>query len=72
MFWEITLENMYRQTMLLANGLEYSCSDSIPEDILYWPGIGNPYWNDKYDFELPEGEADRLGAFWDEDGDGTL
>ena len=54
----------------MANGLEYSC-DSIPEDILYWPGIGNPYWNDKYDFELPEGEADRLGAFWDEDGDGT-
>lgn len=56
----------------IALGTEFSC-DSIPEDILYWPGVGNPYWNDKYEFELPDGmgQADRLGAFWDEDGDGN-
>ncbi|HRG64908.1 MAG TPA: hypothetical protein PLV12_03835 [Saprospiraceae bacterium] len=47
-------------------GGQYSC-DSIPVDVLYWPGQGNPYWNDKYDFELPD---QSLGAFWDEDGDG--
>lgn len=50
----------------VANGGQYSC-DSIPVDVLYWPGQGNPYWNDKYDFELPD---QSLGAFWDEDGDG--
>lgn len=50
----------------VANGGQYSC-DSIPVHVLYWPGQGNPYWNDKYDFELPD---QSLGAFWDEDGDG--
>ncbi|MBK8701107.1 MAG: hypothetical protein IPN29_16855 [Saprospiraceae bacterium] len=50
----------------LTIGSIYSC-DSIPDDILYWPGQGNPYWNEKYEFELPD---QSLGAFWDEDGDG--
>lgn len=49
-----------------GGGCEFSC-DSIPESVLYWPGQGNPYWNEKYDFPLPD---QSLGAFWDQDGDG--
>lgn len=45
---------------------EYSC-DSIPEDVKYWPGQGNPYWTEKYTFDLPN---QTLGAFWDNAGDG--
>ncbi len=41
--------------------------DSIPQDVLTWPGQGNPFFEDRYEFELPN---QPLGAFWDEDGDG--
>jgi hypothetical protein len=44
----------------------FTC-DSIPESVLYWPGQGNPYWNQKYDFPLPD---QPLGAFYDNP-DGT-
>jgi hypothetical protein len=44
----------------------YEC-DSIPEDVRYWPGQGNPYWREKYTFDLPD---QTLGAFWDNAGDG--
>lgn len=50
----------------LADGRTYDC-DSIPDNVKYWPGKGNPYWREKYDFDLP---AQSLGAFWDEDADG--
>jgi hypothetical protein len=42
-------------------GQEFNC-DSISPNILYWPGRGNPYWNDKYSFPLPD---QPLGAFFD-------
>ena len=42
--------------------------DSIPEDVLYWPGRGNEFWGQKFDFPLPD---QNLGNFWDEDGDGN-
>jgi hypothetical protein len=50
----------------VSSGIPYSC-DSIPAEVLYWPGQGNPNWNLKYSFPLPD---QPLGAFWDEDGDG--
>lgn len=43
--------------------------DSIPEDVKYWPGKNNPYWGNKFDFELPQDQS--LGAFWDDDQDGN-
>jgi hypothetical protein len=49
-----------------ANGKPYEC-DSIPANVKYWPGRGNPYWREKYDFPLPD---QSLGAFWDENEDG--
>lgn len=49
-----------------ANGTPYDC-DSIPANVKYWPGKGNPYWREKYNFDLPN---QSLGAFWDENEDG--
>jgi hypothetical protein len=49
-----------------AAGVELSC-DSIPANILYWPGRGNPYWNDKFSFKLPD---QPLGAFFDNPANG--
>ncbi len=46
---------------------ELNC-DSIPDDVRYWPGQGNPYWREKYNFDLPN---QSLGAFWDDKGDGN-
>jgi len=48
-------------------GVPIDC-DEIPEDVRYWPGQGNPYWREKYNFALPN---QTLGSFWDEDGDGV-
>ena len=43
--------------------------DLIPENVLYWPGKGNPYFTEKFPFELPDA-SQGLGSFWDEDQDG--
>ncbi|MDF1696552.1 MAG: hypothetical protein P1U56_11990 [Saprospiraceae bacterium] len=51
----------------VRNGSPLSC-DSIPDDVKYWPGKGNPFFNEKFDFPLPD---QNLGNFWDEDGDGN-
>lgn len=50
----------------VRDGFEFPC-DSVPDEVKYWPGRGNPYWNEKYDFPLPD---QNLGNFWDEIGDG--
>ena len=47
-------------------GTAYDC-DSIPDGVKYWPGKSNPYWREKYNFDLPN---QTLGAFWDENEDG--
>lgn len=49
------------------SGIPMNC-DAIPQDILAWPGKGNPYFRDYYPFDLPF-NPQGLGAFWDEDGD---
>lgn len=41
--------------------------DSIPEDVLFWPGQGNPDWRKKYSFNLPD---QPLGSFWDQNENG--
>lgn len=45
-----------------ASGREYNC-DSIPDRVLSWPGRGNPYWSQFYEFDLPD---QPLGNFWDQ------
>lgn len=50
----------------VANNEPYPC-ESIPDDVKYWPARGNPFFNEEYDFELPD---QSMADFWDEDGDG--
>ncbi|MEO1625179.1 MAG: hypothetical protein AAFV25_08465 [Bacteroidota bacterium] len=50
-----------------AQGVEYD-PDLIPEDVKTWPGRGNKFFADVYDFELPN-TSQGLGAFFDRDGD---
>ncbi len=50
----------------IETGVAIEC-DSVPEDILYWPGQGNPHWRKKYPFALPD---QPLGSFWDNDENG--
>ncbi len=50
----------------VREGFPLPC-DSIPEDVRFWPGRGNPFFGQKFDFAIPD---QNLGNFWDEDGDG--
>ena len=49
-------------------GVPYEC-DSIPDDVKYWPGRGNEFFTEKFDFELPD-NIQGLGSFRDIDEDG--
>lgn len=51
-----------------AAGEPYEC-DSIPDDVKYWPGRGNEFFTEKFDFELPD-NIQGLGSFRDIDEDG--
>ncbi len=51
-----------------ARGESISC-DSIPSDVKFWPGRGNPFFRERFDFDLPD-TGQGLGSFWDQDGDG--
>ena len=50
----------------LETGVALDCQ-TIPDDIRYWPGQGNPHWRKKYPFALPD---QPLGSFWDHDENG--
>ncbi len=39
--------------------------DSIPDNVRFWPGKDNPYFQERYPFALPQGQ--NLGSYWDED-----
>lgn len=45
---------------------DFNCDD-VAESIKYWPGKGNPYWGERFTFDIP---LQNLADFWDEDGDG--
>jgi len=53
---------------LTANGEPYDLDD-IPDGVKFWPGNDNPYFRDRFPFELPSTSA-GLGAYWDEDFNG--
>ncbi len=50
----------------VENNVAYPCG-SIPNDVKYWPGRGNPFFGEEYDFSLPN---QNLADFFDMDGDG--
>lgn len=60
------IRHFNRVSESIATGVPIAC-DSVPDDVKYWPGQGNPYWRERYNFRLPD---QPLGAFWDEDFDG--
>ena len=45
-------------------------ASDIPADVLGWPGVGNPFFFEINNFELPTGEQ-GLAGFWDQDFDGV-
>ncbi|MFT6335969.1 MAG: hypothetical protein ACJATI_002724 [Halioglobus sp.] len=46
---------------------EFNC-DEVIDAIKYWPARGNPYWNERYSFDIPN---QNLADFWDEDANGS-
>lgn len=62
-------QHLRNYTIAQLNNQPYS-PDSIPDGVKYWPGKGNPYFLEKYGFELPNTEQ-ALGSFWDEDFDNS-
>ena len=47
----------------IFNDMEYP-PELIPDNIKYWPALGNPFWNERFDFELPFNDQ-GLGNFFD-------
>lgn len=58
-------EHLRRFELAKRTGMPYD-PDSIPFGVKYWPGKGNPYFLEQFQFELPNTEQ-ALGSFWDED-----
>lgn len=48
------------------SGQSLDC-DKIPDDVKYWPAQGNPYFEGKFGWELPN---QTLAAYWDFDANG--
>ncbi len=56
----------YRQA--LADNIPYEVSQ-IPNSVLGWPALGNEFFFEIFDFQLPDAQQ-GLAPFWDENGDG--
>lgn len=65
-FFELDGDNVRRHNANFDQNGDIDCDD-IPDDVKYWPGRGNPYWAERFSFDLPD---QNLGYFWDEDNDG--
>jgi len=71
-FFEVRFEDLeiHRRNIqnYIEQGLEYP-EDQIPNRIKYWPGAGNPFFSEKYGFELPN-LIQGLAPFFDYSGNG--
>jgi len=63
-FFTITGEELSKAIQLFDQEGPLDC-DSIPENVRFWPGKDNPYFEEKYPFALPQGQ--NLGSYWDQD-----
>ncbi len=52
----------------LADNVPYEVSQ-IPNSVLGWPALGNEFFFEIFDFQLPDA-TQGLAPFWDENGDG--
>ena len=55
----------FQQSVL--DSVEYDVN-LIPQGVREWPGLGNEFFFDAFEFELPDAPQ-GLGAFWDENAD---
>lgn len=66
-FFRVTSEDIreHRRNVneYIERGLDYP-PELIPDNIKYWPALGNPFFNERYDFELPDSDV-GLGTFFD-------
>jgi len=65
---ENILRHIAKYDEAVRNGETLAC-DSIVDDVKFWPGRGNPFFNQNplFTFPLPD---QNLGSYWDEDADG--
>jgi hypothetical protein len=70
-FFEVFSEDIESHKKLydlsIKNGTKYNLDD-IPKNVKYWPGKNNPYFYEKYLFQLPVTNQ-GLAPFFDKDGD---
>lgn len=64
--FRITKEEIQSHISNFRNAEIYNC-DKIPENVKYWPAKKNPFWKEKFDFDLPDVS---LASFIDVDNDG--
>jgi hypothetical protein len=71
-FFRVTSEDIEEHKRNIASfieqGLDYP-PEMIPANIKYWPALGNPFFNERYDFELPFNDQ-GLGNYFDYEGNG--
>ncbi len=65
--FRITKEEIKSHVFSFRNVDTYDC-DKIPENVKYWPARNNPFWKEKFAFDLPD---ERLASFIDVDNDGN-
>jgi hypothetical protein len=61
-------QSAYLYQEAVSAGVEVDPAN-LPDGVKYWPGLGNIFFYDKYNFELPDAQQ-GLGNFWDENGNG--
>lgn len=59
------LQNWFINRDPVTNRLD-DVSD-IPVDVLYWPSFGNPYFEQRYGFKLPDNKTAGLADFYDQE-----
>ena len=67
-FFRVYGEEIKASNVMFAQDGEVSESQ-LADNVKYWPAKGNPFFLERYQFELPS-TGQGLGSFWDEDQDG--
>ncbi len=65
--FRITKDEIKLHLSNFRNAGIYDC-DKIPERVKYWPAKNNPFWKEKFEFDLPD---ENLAYFVDVDNDGN-
>ena len=61
----------FRTVQADMTGNAFYDPDLIPDGVKFWPGVGNEFFFERFEFDLPGIEQGALGAFWDENDDGV-